>query len=195
MIIRVECVVTQWVAWDVSSLASFLAAPRGVSSCITAEILQVPLKALWKLLCTAILFLKDKSCAQGKRQQVTRGGAAVAAQVCASAPVHLWWEHQASVSPPVSSCPPAIDKEIQTEKCTNTPIKNLRQLRLVFRFLSPTCSDPLQPHEQDYPPQLLLVAEAPEAHWVNENPTSAVCGVSSCGNLGQACPAGFRVKI
>lgn len=61
------------------------------------------LEALWKLLCTAILFLKDKFCAKGKRQEVNRRGAVVAAQVCASAPVHLVrasFECQPSLSPP-----------------------------------------------------------------------------------------------
>lgn len=44
MIIRVVDVLTQLVEWDVSLLTSLLAASRGLSSYITAESLQVPLK-------------------------------------------------------------------------------------------------------------------------------------------------------
>jgi len=44
MIIGAVDVLTPSVVWDVSSLTSLLAAPRGVSSYITAESLRAPLK-------------------------------------------------------------------------------------------------------------------------------------------------------
>lgn len=153
--------------------------------------LMCPLKAFWKFLCTAIFLLKDKFCAKGKRQQVHRCGST---GLCIS-PCILGDSNRWVSACPASSCPAATDKKIRTEKCTNTPMQNPRQLRLCIQIHCPTWTDSLQPQKQYFPPQLLLMAVAPGAHWVNETPPTAVCGVSSSGNLGQACPAGVRVKF
>lgn len=92
MIIRVVVILTQLVAWD------FLAdlppgTTKGSEFIYHCRKLTSPLEVLGKLLCTAVLFLKDKFCAKGKRKYVgsllPRHGAAVAEQVCASGPVHL----------------------------------------------------------------------------------------------------------
>lgn len=94
---------------------------------------------------------------------------------------------------PASSCPPAIDKEIHTQKCTNTPnaksqvVKACIQIHWshLLRCLAATRA---------------ISTPAPADGWSprgslgDETPTPAVCGVTSSGSLGQ-CPAGFRVKI
>lgn len=102
--------------------------------------LTSPLEVLWKLLCTAILFLKDKFWAKGKRQQVNRRGAVVAVQVCASVPVHMV---RASGECQPALPPPALQPSIKKFRQRNAQTP-LCKIPASWSF----CSDSLVPPAQ-----------------------------------------------